>query len=212
DSIPPLRHAIDPTFTFGPKYTFTYTNTMQQTRKHNLYYKGGLNLSANVYGLIRGANFRKGKEYLIFNDNLPQLHKVYSYFIHYTDTNNMHQNRTQHLYYKGGLNLSANVYGLIRGANYRKGKVYQIFNANFSQYIKVDSDFRHYMKLGPNSTLASRIMAGYGYSYGNSSMLPYVKQFFAGGPNGLRAFRARAIGPGSHVPENLGMDNFFADQ
>lgn len=151
DSIPALRHAIDPTFTFGPKYTFTYTNTMQQNRKHNLYYKGGLNLSANVYGLIRGAN-------------------------------------------------------------YKEGKVYQIFNANFSQYVKVDSDFRHYMKLGPNSTLASRIMAGYGYSYGNSSMLPYVKQFFAGGPNGLRAFRARAIGPGSHVPENLGMDNFFADQ
>lgn len=151
DSIPPLRHAIEPAFTFGPKYTFTYTNTMQQHLKHNLYYKGGVDLSANVYGLIRGAN-------------------------------------------------------------YREGKVFQIFNANFSQYIKIDSDFRHYMKLGGNSVLASRIMAGYGYSYGNSSMLPYVKQFFAGGPNGLRAFRARAIGPGSHVPENLGNDNFFADQ
>lgn len=151
DSIPPLRHAIDPTFTFGPKYTYTFTNTMQQSRKHNLYYKGGLDLSANVYGLIRGAN-------------------------------------------------------------YKEGNVYQIFNANFSQYVKVDSDVRHYLKLGTNSVLASRFMAGFGYSYGNSSMLPYVKQFFAGGPNGLRAFRARAIGPGSHVPENLGMDNFFADQ
>lgn len=151
DSLPYLRHAIDPTFTFGPKYTFTYTNTMQQNRKHNLYYKGGLDLSANVYGLIRGAN-------------------------------------------------------------YDEGRVYQIFNADFSQYIKIDSDFRHYMKLGANSVLASRIMAGYGYSYGNSNMLPYVKQFFAGGPNGLRAFRARAIGPGSYAPENLGSDNFFADQ
>lgn len=151
DSLPYLRHAIDPTFTFGPKYMFTYTNTMQQHLKHTLYYKGGLDLSANVYGLIRGAN-------------------------------------------------------------YKEGKVYQIFNANFSQYVKIDSDFRHYMKLGTNSVLASRIMAGYGYSYGNSSMLPYVKQFFAGGPNGLRSFRARAIGPGSYVPENLGNENFFADQ
>src|SRR5690606_3208648 len=38
-----------------------------------------------------------------------------------------------------------------------------------------------------------------------------VKQFFAGGPNSLRAFRARAIGPGSYNPERFGNDNFVPD-
>lgn len=151
DTVPPLRHAIEPQFTFGPIYNFTYTNSVNTDVKHGLYFRGGLDLSANLYGIIRGANVDKGRQY-------------------------------------------------------------QIFNANFSQYVKVEADFRHYLRLGPNARLASRVMAGYGYSYGNSRSLPYVKQFFSGGPNGLRAFRARAIGPGSYTPEFYGEDNFFADQ
>ena len=151
DTVPPLRHAIEPQFTFGPIYNFTYTNSVSTDVKHGLYFRGGLDLSANLYGIIRGANVDKGRQY-------------------------------------------------------------QIFNANFSQYVKVEADFRHYLRLGPNARLASRVMAGYGYSYGNSRSLPYVKQFFSGGPNGLRAFRARAIGPGSYTPEFYGEDNFFADQ
>ncbi len=151
DTIPSLRHTVEPQFTFGPTYTFTYTNTMDQERRHTYFFRGGLDLSANTYGLIKGANWREGR-------------------------------------------------------------VYQIFNANFSQYIKTEADFRHYMKLGRNTVLASRAMLGFGYSYGNSRSLPYVKQFYSGGPNGLRGFRARAVGPGSHVPEYLGENNFFPDQ
>ena len=151
DTVPPLRHAIDPQLTFGPNYSFTYTNTMETQRQHTIFFKGGLDLSANLYGLIRGANADQGK-------------------------------------------------------------TFQVFGADFSQYVKVEADFRHYMRLGENAQLASRAMAGFGYSYGNSRMLPYVKQFFSGGPNGIRAFRARALGPGSYMPEFYGEDNFFADQ
>jgi len=39
-----------------------------------------------------------------------------------------------------------------------------------------------------------------------------LKQYFVGGPNSLRAFRARAIGPGSVQPQNLGANSFYADQ
>lgn len=151
DTIPPLRHAIEPVFTFGPIYYYTRTNTMRTDLKHTFYFKGGLDLSANLYGLIRGANAKEGRQY-------------------------------------------------------------KIFDANFAQYVKAEADLRHYMKLGPNSILASRAMAGIGYTHGNSTVMPYVKQFFMGGPNGLRAFRARALGPGSYTPEFYGEDNFFADQ
>lgn len=151
DTIPPLRHAIEPQFTFGPIYTFTVTNTARTHFPHTYYLRMGADLSANVYGLIRGANVGAGRQY-------------------------------------------------------------QIFNANFSQYVKTEIDFRYYIKVGANGVWASRAMGGYGYSYGNSLKLPYVKQFFMGGPNGLRAFRARALGPGSYTPEFYGEDNFFADQ
>lgn len=151
DTIPALRHTVEPQFTFGPIYKFTFTNTMDAQRRHAFYFRGGLDLSANTYGLLLGAN-------------------------------------------------------------YKTGDVYQIFNANFSQYIKTEADFRHYLRLSTHRTLASRAMIGFGYSYGNSSSLPYVKQFFSGGPNSLKAFRARAVGPGSYAPQYLGENNFFADQ
>ncbi|WP_140938560.1 translocation and assembly module lipoprotein TamL [Sphingobacterium lumbrici] len=151
DTVPTLRHIIEPQFSFGPNYNFTYTNTMQQEKKHTFYFKGGINLSGNVLGLIQAANIQKGN----------------------TKT---------------------------------------LFNTVYSQFIKVEGDFRYYMKLSPNSQLASRIMIGTSYSYGNSRSLPYLKQYFTGGPNGLRAFQARSVGPGSSLPENLGRDNFFADQ
>ena len=40
---------------------------------------------------------------------------------------------------------------------------------------------------------------GYGYSYANSEIMPYLKQFFIGGSNSLRAFRTGTLGPGSYT-------------
>ncbi|WP_439879856.1 BamA/TamA family outer membrane protein [Pontibacter sp. MBLB2868] len=68
----------------------------------------------------------------------------------------------------------------------------------YAQYVLVDNDFRHYFKIGDESQLVSRLVTGVGYSYGNSSTMPYVKQFSVGGPNSIRAFRARSVGPGTY--------------
>jgi outer membrane protein assembly factor BamA len=55
--------------------------------------------------------------------------------------------------------------------------------------------------LGFGSQIASRIIAGIGLPYGNSASLPFIKQFFIGGTNSLRGFRARSLGPGSSIPD-----------
>lgn len=151
DTVPTLRHIIEPQFSFGPNYNFTFTNTMDETLKNRFYFKGGLNLSGNVLGLIQGAD-------------------------------------------------------------YKQGNTKTLFNTVYSQFVRVEGDFRHYLRLSSTQELASRIMIGTSYSYGNSRSLPYLKQYATGGPNGLRAFRARSVGPGSMKPENIGADNFFADQ
>lgn len=54
-------------------------------------------------------------------------------------------------------------------------------------------------------------MVGVGLPYGNSTQLPYSQQFFIGGPNSLRGFQARTIGPGSYVVK-VAAGNFFPDQ
>lgn len=35
-------------------------------------------------------------------------------------------------------------------------------------------------------------------AYGNSEVIPFVKQYYAGGPYSVRAFRIRSLGPGTY--------------
>jgi outer membrane protein assembly factor BamA len=131
---------------------------------------------------------------------------VYSY----TYTNTMQKEKKNTIYFKGTLDIAGTIAGLATGANVKQGDTTKLFNVPFSQYVKLEAEFRHYLKLGDNTQLASRIITGYGYAYGNSSQLPYIKQFFIGGTNSLRAFRARSLGPGSFKPEDTG--DFLPDQ
>lgn len=103
------------------------------------------------------------------------------------------------LYFNGLLDLSGNIAGLITGANISKGDTARIFGTSFSQYIKTELDTRYYFKVGLNNQWANRLIIGVGVPYGNSSILPYVKQFFAGGSNSLRGFRSRSVGPGTYA-------------
>jgi outer membrane protein insertion porin family len=105
-------------------------------------------------------------------------------------------------YFNSNLDLSANVLGLVSGASIDKGNVKKIFNTPFSQYIRVELDFRHYLSFDKYAVLASRITGGVGYAYGNSNTMPFIKEFFAGGANDLRAFRSRSLGPGSFYAGN----------
>lgn len=117
----------------------------------------------------------------------------------YTYTNTMQKRKKNTFYFSGELDLAGNVTGLVTGANVKKNDTIKIFDVPFSQYAKIRGDFRHYLKLGKESELASRIIVGAGIPYGNSSVLPTSKQFVVGGTNSIRAFRARSIGPGSYI-------------
>jgi outer membrane protein insertion porin family len=129
----------------------------------------------------------------------------------YTFTNTTDDYRTNTMYYNGKVSLSNNAYGLITGADTTAGKVRKLFGAVFNQYVKLENEFRFFHKTGPNSTIASRVIVGYGLPYGNSAQLPYSQQFFIGGPNSLRGFQARSIGPGSYNA-NVSTGNFLPDE
>ncbi|PSL02332.1 BamA/TamA family outer membrane protein [Cecembia rubra] len=84
-----------------------------------------------------------------------------------------------------------------------------IFGLEFAQYLKGDIDLRYYKKFSAENVLVSRIFAGLGVPVGNSLSLPFVKQYFAGGPRSVRAFRIRALGPGTFMPQDTNMGGFF---
>ncbi|MCW3073035.1 MAG: surface antigen [Flaviaesturariibacter sp.] len=111
-------------------------------------------------------------------------------------------------YFNGLVDISGNVAGLLMKQD-AAGSGKRLFNALFDQYIKLEVDGRYYRRFGLKSTWANRIILGYGNPYGNSRELPYIKQFFVGGNNSIRAFRSRSLGPGTYF---LPSKTFLADQ
>ena len=129
----------------------------------------------------------------------------------FTYTNTMQTARKHNFYFQGGIDLSGNITGLVTGADVKGGNQKTIFDVPFSQYVKAETDFRHYLRLGRGMNLASRVVVGAGIPYGNSLELPFIKQFFVGGTNSVRAFRARSVGPGSYNQE-VEATSFLPDQ
>jgi outer membrane protein insertion porin family len=100
------------------------------------------------------------------------------------------------------LDASGNLPGLLTGND-------QFFGESISQYIRVDADIRHHWVFSDTRRLVLRTFAGFGYSYGNSFTLPYIKQYFAGGPNSVRGFNIRSLGPGAYRPFDFDVASFF---
>ncbi len=102
------------------------------------------------------------------------------------------------IYFNGNIDLSGNIAGILSGANAKSGKPVNIFGAQFAQYVRLEGDLRFYRQVSKTTVWANRLIVGFGYPYGNSTELPFIKQFFVGGTNSIRAFRSRSLGPGTY--------------
>ncbi len=73
-----------------------------------------------------------------------------------------------------------------------------IWNTPFSQFVRAELTVGRTWIFGKNDgqSVATRLVAGAGYAYGNSSALPFEKHFYGGGSNSLRGWQARTVGPG----------------
>jgi outer membrane protein insertion porin family len=121
--------------------------------------------------------------------------------------------KPNNIWFNANVDFSNNLLGIFSGANVDKtGAQKEIFGVPFAQYMRFELDFRHYLSFSKYSMLAYRADAGIGISYGNSTSLPFVKAFFAGGTNDIRAFRTRALGPGHYYAGDPNTDAYIPDQ
>ncbi len=89
--------------------------------------------------------------------------------------------------------------GILRAFGERQPQ--PLFGNRFSQFVKEVSELKFYHRIGRrNNWLATRLLVGAGYAYGNSEVMPYSEQFYIGGANSIRAFTIRSLGPGSYRP------------
>ncbi|WP_298506192.1 BamA/TamA family outer membrane protein [uncultured Maribacter sp.] len=77
----------------------------------------------------------------------------------------------------------------------KDGKL-QAFDLPYSQYIKTELDYVKYWDLNRSNVLAFRSFTGIAIPYGNSDNIPFVRSYFAGGPNDNRAWFPYSLGPG----------------
>lgn len=115
----------------------------------------------------------------------------------YTFTNQGSRRRRDYSFFTATARTAGNTLSaLINSTNSAGDK--SIFGIPFSQYSKVQLDFRHYIKI-KKSQLIARIETGVAFAYGNSEEIPYDEQFVVGGAQSLRGFQLRGLGPGEFV-------------
>jgi len=123
--------------------------------------------------------------------NLPEVIMGSFYNFTYRTPN---VNAANSFYVNGNLEAAGNLIGLLNKAPFPYSR--KFLGAYYAQYAKLDADFRYTRKLGENLYLANRIIIGAGFPYGNSSFLPFSRQFIIGGASSLRGFQVRQLGPG----------------
>lgn len=96
----------------------------------------------------------------------------------------------------------------VGGHKISSGNPSKVVGSIFSQYAKLSFDGRTYYNFKDKNKLALRLFAGVAKPYGNSSIMPYTKQFFSGGPNSIRAFQINSVGPGTFY-QDIGKRGFL---
>ena len=124
-------------------------------------------------------------------------------------------------YIRLALDGSGNLLSLFNGAlNSNSDGAKILLNVPYTQYVKTELTLGKSWFLGRSrkNSIAARVLAGVGFAYGNSTALPFEKQFYVGGANSLRGWQARSVGPGSSemdktfsIPSQTGDTKFEAN-
>lgn len=118
--------------------------------------------------------------------------------------------RKHSIYFDGLIDLSGNILGILQKADYESNPK-TLFGNTYAQYIKLQPDFRYYFRISNATIVATRVLAGLGIPYGNSSQLPNIKQFWAGGNSDLRGFPSRLVGPGTFNGVNINQSTSYIE-
>ncbi len=123
-----------------------------------------------------------------------------TYSFYYNSQNDEDRESRSDLYFNGNVDLSGNLMHVaqsgVREEENTAENPYEILGSPYSQFVKADFDIRYYFQIAKRHRIATRLISGVGYAFGNSTTLPYTKQFAIGGSTSIRAFRARSVGPG----------------
>jgi len=136
----------------------------------------------------------------VFLANSYQDHLISATRFAYTLNTQKLKFQRSYWYYRGSLEGAGNALRLAyeqSGQSRDAFDSYEIAGIRFAQYYKTDHDLRYYFNTNPRNGFVFRTFGGVGRGGKNLRVLPFEKSYFAGGANGIRAWQARTLGPGS---------------
>jgi len=102
--------------------------------------------------------------------------------------------------FRWNVEFAGNILSLLSnsiGLNKNERGNYKLFDVQFSQYAKTELNLINHWNLGNDQVLATRAYTGIAIPYGNANSIPFIRSFFAGGPNDNRGWQPYDLGPGS---------------
>lgn len=137
-----------------------------------------------------------------FQDHITTLSK---FGLTYTSKGNSNTSKKTVHYFKWTVASSGSLlrqYFKLTGKKPDSLDRYLLFNIPFAQFLKTDIDYRINIPVRSKTRLVYRLAGGIAKTLKNLSGLPYEQSYFSGGPNSVRAWRARTLGPGGYDPTN----------
>ena len=98
-----------------------------------------------------------------------------------------------------------------RGARHRLGVTYAVPGSDVQFYI-LNYDYLQFVPISKWFTLMLNTEIGYGMDVGDTTSVPPYRQFFAGGPESVRGFRASWLGPRDSFGNPYGGNLKFTNQ
>ncbi len=182
--------AMEYTFTRGENHSFIFT-PLRLTYLHTL------NTTASFDSIVsKNLSLQNSLQ----DQFIPQMSFTWIY-----DNSSTRSEKASQQYLRLSAAEAGGVSDILMGlfGEHKKQGERQIWGQRFSQFFKFTSEFRNNYHITPRQSIVTRLLAGFGYAYGNSTDMPYSESFYIGGANSLRGFAARSVGPGSFNLEAL---------
>ncbi|HNX06239.1 MAG TPA: BamA/TamA family outer membrane protein, partial [Bacteroidales bacterium] len=110
------------------------------------------------------------------------------------------------IYFRTNMELAGFIFWASNQIRKKQG-AYTLLGLPYSQYFRLDADFRYYMVFNEQNRMVYRAYAGYGSPFDNKNVLPFEKSFYLGGANSMRGWRMKTLGPGGYKqPDSLSLE------
>lgn len=204
-SVPRTEISVSYSYQDRPEYmrnifsaTFGYTGSVRKNHWQYQFYPLQVNmvrlfkLNPEFYGVLAGNPFMRYSYQDHFDAGMGGV-------LYYSSSPRINPNMT-YWYTRLSVDLSGNVSSLFKSMmDTDASGARLLFGAPYSQFARAEWTLAKTWVFGreDSRSIAARMVSGVGYAYGNSSSLPFEKQFYVGGANSMRGWQSRALGPGS---------------